>query len=97
MGQLLFDQYSFLHFCVGGMVYYWGLSFLPWIGLHTVFEIVENTVWGMYIINNYITLWPGGKPKADSLRNAVSDTVFAGLGFVLAQYIDKVGTQKGWY
>ena len=85
MGQLLFDQFSFLHFCVGGVVYFWGISFLSWIALHTLFEIVENSDWGMHIINKYITVWPGGKPRADSLLNAVADTAMGALGFVVAQ------------
>ncbi len=69
MGKYLFDQYTFLHFAVGIIAYFWNISFKIWIIIHTLFEIFENTETGMYIINNYIPLWPGKKPKKDTYIN----------------------------
>ena len=97
MGRLFLDQYSFLHFCVGGVLYFWGMTLLQWVGLHTLFEIVENTPWGMYVINNYLRMWPGGKPKPDTPLNVVGDTVAAAAGFLAAQQIDRAGSRRGWY
>ena len=40
-----FDQYTLLHFSVG---------YLLFINtLHSLFEFIENTIFGMYIINQY--------------------------------------------
>ena len=46
MGYQLFDKYTYLHFAMGIVAYFWNI-------LHTIFEIVENTQMGM---NNYIVL-----------------------------------------
>ena len=42
MGNKVFDQYSFLHFCVGGVLFYWNISFIQAIIIHTIFEYFEN-------------------------------------------------------
>ena len=97
MGKYLLDQYSFLHFSIGVVSYFWGINFILWILLHTIFEIIENTKVGIYIINNYILYWPGGKPKADSFMNMIGDSIGAILGWLAAQYVDKYGNKKGWY
>lgn len=90
MGKQMLDQYSLLHFSVGVIMYFWGISFNTWFTLHLLFEIVENTHVGMNIINKYITMWPGGKPYADSTINSVFDQVLALLGWMLAFYLDKI-------
>jgi hypothetical protein len=65
--------------------------------IHTIFEILENTQTGIYIINNYITFWPGGKPKADTLINNLGDTVFAILGWLSALLITSQGEKLNCY
>jgi hypothetical protein len=58
------------------------------IVIHIVFEYVENTQWGMSIINTYFTMWPGGKPYPDNLLNQASDVVFSAIGWLVAYYLD---------
>lgn len=90
MGVRLFDQYSILHFAVGVIAYFWDISFFTIIVLHIFFEIVENTPVGMNIINTYFTRWPGGKPYPDNLQNSISDTIFAGIGWVISYKLDRM-------
>jgi hypothetical protein len=90
MGTKLIDRFSYLHFSVGVIFYYWKIGLVPSIILHTFFEVVENTEFGMSIINKYITLWPGGKSKADTFVNNVGDTIFFILGWLSAHYIYKL-------
>jgi hypothetical protein len=97
MGHLYFDQYTYLHFAVGIVVYFWNISLLNWFILHTIFEILENTQMGINIINKYIVFWPGGKPKSDSIINSVGDTFGAILGWLSAYYLDKLGNNYKWY
>lgn len=84
MGSKFMDAYSLLHFAVGVVVRHWGMSFLVWTIIHTLFEVVENTEAGMRFINTCVKMWPGGKPSADSLSNSVGDSVFAALGWLAA-------------
>ena len=44
MGKKLLDQYSYLHFAVGIVIYFWGINLKNWFILHVVFEIVENSI-----------------------------------------------------
>ena len=88
MGTKLFDQYSLLHFASGVVVYFWGFTLLVWIILHTIFEIVENSSGGVYFIDKYITYWPGGKKKPDTLINSIGDILFGIIGFISAKYLD---------
>jgi hypothetical protein len=97
MGTLYFDQYTYLHFSVGVIVYFWNISLVNWIVLHTIFEFLENTQMGVNIINKYIVFWPGGKPKPDSIINRIGDTSGAILGWLSAYYLDKLGDKYGWY
>ena len=97
MGNKFIDQYSLLHFAVGIVVYFWDISLLSWFVLHTIFELIENTQQGIYFINNYITWWPGGKPRPDSIINSIGDTIFSLLGWVIAYYTDQFGTQWQLY
>ena len=89
MGKHLFDKYTYLHFATGVVIYYWGVSFLNFFILHTIFEITENTQTGVHIIDNYITFWPGGKLAPDSIKNQIGDTIGALLGWLSAALIVK--------
>ena len=97
MGYQLFDQYTYLHFAVGIVVYFWNISLLNFLILHTIFEILENTQMGLNIINKYIVFWPGGKEKSDTIINSVGDTFGALLGWLSAYYLDKLGNNYKWY
>ena len=97
MGNKFIDQYSLLHFAVGIVVYFWDISLLSWFVLHTIFELIENTQQGIYFINNYITWWPGEKPRPDSIINSIGDTIFSLLGWVIAYYTDQFGKQWQLY
>ena len=44
MGKNIIDQYSYLHFAVGIILFYWDIDLITAIILHTIFEIVENTL-----------------------------------------------------
>ena len=102
MGLHFADQYSILHFSVGSVAYFWNLSFMSAIFLHTVFELVENTDIGMSLINKYFIhpgyfSWPGGKNYADSKINMLGDTIFFALGWLISAFLDVTGTQRKWY
>ena len=96
MGVNFFDQYSLLHWATGVVVYFWGMPFWAWFVLHFVFEILENTTFGMQFITNF-PFWPGGKPFADSWLNIIGDNVFAILGWWCAFWIDEFGKKYKWY
>jgi len=89
MGALLFDQYSLLHLAVGVVAYFWGIPLTSFALLHAFFEVVENTVLGMHIINHYLTIWPGGKSHPDSIINSVGDHLSALAGWLLAYGLDR--------
>jgi len=97
MGAQIFDQYTYLHFAVGIIAYFWNISLLYWIVLHIIFEFVENTQMGINIINKYLVFWPGGKPKPDSIMNRLGDTIGAIIGWVSAYYLDQLGHKNNWY
>ena len=90
MGNNILYQYSLLHFASGVIAYFWGVPFGLWFIFHALFEIFENTETGMNIINNYLLIWPGGKPYSDSIVNRFSDQFFASLGWLVAYYFDKL-------
>lgn len=96
MGTNLIDQYSLLHFATGIVAYFWGLNLYQWFYIHLLFELIENTNTGMYIINIYFKdIWPGGKPTSDSFINSIGDTIFSILGWVLADYISAKYSRSG--
>jgi hypothetical protein len=97
MGAQFVDQYTYLHFAVGVIVYFWNISLVYWIVLHIIFEFVENTQMGINIINKYLVFWPGGKPKPDSIMNRLGDTFGAIIGWVSAYYLDQLGHKNNWY
>ena len=90
MGRTWFDQYSLLHLAVGIVAYFWSISLFMTILIHILFEIIENTQFGMNLINTYFKYWwPGGKSYPDSLLNNITDTIFTGIGWLLAYKLDK--------
>ena len=93
MGSRLFDQYTYLHFAVGIVIYFWNISLFNCVVLHTIFEFLENTRTGMHIINNYIVFWPGGKPKSDSIINNIGDTFGTIVGWLSAYYLVKIANK----
>ena len=96
MGIKIFDQYTYLHFAVGIISYFWNIPFKNWIYIHTIFEIFENSGFGMSIINNF-HYWPGGKPRADSNINIIGDTIGTILGWLSAYIVDNIGNKYGLY
>ena len=97
MGLKLFDQYTYLHFSVGIIAYFWNVSLLNWVVIHTIFEVLENTQMAMDFINNKMFFWPGGKPRADSFTNIVGDTIGTVIGWLSAYLVDQIGNKYGWY
>lgn len=89
MGKRLLDAYTLLHFATGVIAHHYALPFWIWMILHTMFEWIENTTIGMYYINNYLPLWPGGKPSADTFINNVGDTIAAAVGWILSFWLLK--------
>ena len=97
MGLQLFDQYTYLHFATGIIVYFWNISFFQWIIIHSIFELLENTDIGVRTINQLISFWPGGKPYADGWMNQIGDTIGALLGWLSSYYLDQIGAENKWY
>ena len=90
MGEFFLDKYSILHFSVGCLWQYFNLSLNNLIIMHILFEIIENTENGMYFINNYITFWPGGKPKADTIKNSFGDILSSIIGFYVMKKLNNI-------
>lgn len=82
MGTRLFDQYSLLHFAVGIVAYFFGISFKSWNLLHIVFELTENSDFGMKLINQYLVFWPGGKNYSDAIVNQIGDVAIGAVGWL---------------
>ena len=97
MGHRLLDQYSLLHFAVGIIMYFFNVSFFWWNIIHIIFEITENSQLGMSLINQYITIWPGGKNYADDTINSVGDVLSGAVGWGCAYLLDWYGTKYGWF
>jgi len=97
MGVYFFDQYSLLHFATGVVSYFWGFGFVETVIFHILFEIVENSPIGVYIINKYFKNWPGKKMFRDSIINSVGDTIANAAGWLAGFYLDQIGTKYGWY
>lgn len=102
MGYRFADQFSILHLSVGIIVYFWNISFINGILVHALFEYLENTNYGVSLINKYIIEpgyfhWPGEKHKPDALINMLGDNVFFAIGWVIAYILDFIGTKRGWY
>ena len=89
MGVFFTDKFSLLHFSTGIIAYYWSVTLFNWFVIHALYEVIENTTWGMKLINN-ITLWPGVKCKSDTIMNQVGDQFYAMLGWILSYFICRV-------
>lgn len=87
MGTKLIDQFSLLHFATGIIFYFFGVTLKTSIILHIIFELVENSKYGMAFITK-LTFWPGGKKQADSLTNSLSDIIFFAIGWQIACVVD---------
>lgn len=96
MGKYFFDQFSYLHFAVGIVLYFW-LDLKTSIIIHTIYELIDNTPFFANIVNKYITLWPGKKPYSDTLTNSIGDTFFFIIGWISAYLVDLVGNKYKLY
>lgn len=94
MGKHFFDQYSLLHFTSGILCRHLNFSFTFLLIFHILFEYVENTNKGMYFINNYFKIWPGGKNSSDTFENSVGDIIFSLIGWVCMDYLTKNNMKK---
>ena len=98
MGTRLLDQYTLLHWAVGIVAYFIGISLPITIFIHIMFEVLENTKEGILFINKYLHwIWPGSKEYSDTMTNSVGDTLATITGWLTAYYIDSLGKQAGWY
>ena len=99
MRSKIFDQFTYLHFASGIISYFWGISFVLWLIVHSIYEYLETTQFGIYIINNYFgKIWPGGgKHKNEGFNNAIGDTIGAIFGWISAYYLDNLGNKYQWY
>ena len=98
MGNIIFDQYSLLHFSVGILLYFWGINGLNAFLLHTAFELLENTQLGMNFINStFKGIWPGGKNFSDTNSNKIGDTISFMVGWFLANKLDEMGVKYKWF
>lgn len=97
MGNYLFDKFTYLHFASGIIAYFFKIKLSIWILIHTLFEIIENSSFGIYFINKYLFFWPGGKPKSDSLFNSLGDGLGAILGWLSAYFINYISDKYKLY
>jgi hypothetical protein len=91
MGTYFLDQYSLLHFVSGILCRHLNISFTFLFIFHIIFEYIENSKQGMYVINNYFKVWPGGKPNADTFINSVSDIILSLFGWLVMDIFIKNG------
>ncbi len=84
MGNLFTDKYSLLHLAVGIIFRFFNISFIHSIIIHTLFEIIENSNYGIHFIDKYISIWPGGKKESDTLINSLGDLFYFSIGWYLA-------------
>lgn len=99
MGIYFADQYSLLHFATGVIAYFFAIKLRHWFIIHLSFEMLENTEFGMELINKYFSnIWPGKKNYADSLTNSIlGDNMFAILGWIVAYLLDNYGAKYQWF
>ncbi len=87
MGYALYDQYSLLHFSMGVIAFFWGMTLETWIIINIIYEILENTQIGYKLIRDRIKQWPGGKPSPDSKINSITDIIFGIFGYLVAKKV----------
>lgn len=94
MGLRFLDQYSLLHFASGVVAYFFGIPLIWWFVINVVFEIVENSEFGMNITRN-LSFWPGGKAYRDADINILGDIICVLLGWGAAWAVDRF-VKKHW-
>jgi hypothetical protein len=86
MGIYFTDNFSLLHFSSGIIAYYWNITFFQWFILHIIYELFQNSAFGIWFINNVITVWPGGKLHYDSYINIIGDQIYGLLGWIFTHF-----------
>ena len=76
------NPYSILHFSLGVMVYFMGMSFRNWLIVHLIFNIVENKI---------------NKEYKKSSHEIISNLFLASIGWLIAYSLDDYGYKNGWY
>ena len=91
MCYLLFDKYSPAHFTFGVIFYHLGIDFILASVSHVMFEYLENTRLGIYIIQRFFDnrwlKWIGGKTHPDSMLNRVGDQISFMSGWLVASLL----------
>ena len=90
MGVKFIDKFTLLHFAMGSVAHYWGISFETWFIIHFLFELIENTKTVSKFIDTYLIIWPGGKRVPDTFINSLGDQIFALLGWMLTEQYTKL-------
>ncbi len=93
MGEELLDRFSLLHFSSGIIAYFFGIGWMQWFILHSLFELLENTQIGMELINGLFPFWPGGKSQPDSFINSVGDSLAAMVGWWIAYQVSRINSE----
>lgn len=81
MGVYFTDKFSLLHFASGIIAYYWNITFINWVLIHSLYELIENRPTIVKLIDR-IPIWPGGKKSSDSIINSIGDSFYALLGWI---------------
>lgn len=97
MGLRCIDKFSYLHFGSGIIAKFLNISIIDWFIINLLFEIIENSEYGIEFINKYFKFWPGGKPYSDSLLNSICDIIFSLLGWISAYYIILISDKRDLY
>ena len=97
MGDIIVDKYSFLHFIIGILFYAINIDFSSTFLLHTLIELIENSAKGIIFIDTYLPFWPGGKRKADTMINTISDTILNMFGWGFGKILKSVYKIKKSY
>ena len=79
-------------------MYFSGIKLYQWIIIHSLYELGENTTFGIKFINDVFgSRWPGGKSYADAPINMLGDTISSILGWYSAYCLDQIGKKYKWY
>ena len=91
MGKYIFDKDTLIHFSVGMIMYFLGISLHTWIIIHIIFEIFENSTYILYLLNKYLNINETSSDmyKKDHIINSIGDIIGAKLGWLFASYIHK--------
>lgn len=94
MGTHFLDAFSYLHVASGISIGFWidAMQMTPLSGfflmmaLNVSFELLENTDFGMKLIQ-MVPLWPGGKDTQDSGVNMAGDILMVMFGYLSARML----------